>query len=337
MRQSLWKSISLSAKKRSRFYFDLLLGTGIGTVCLCFVLWDLDWKRVADVFRRINPAYFILAVFLTMLSDFLRAYRWKIILDPVRPVGIVRLFRAEVLGLIANCILPIKVNELLKVYIVCRNEGLHPASVLSTVTIERMYDSIIVLVLFGVGLKSLTSFPVWLQQLGFFLIGMALTATLLVLAFYRYPRRMQTATRWIARSFSQHWRERLDGFIEKFSSGMVSVGSPSNIATTAAVGLVLWLLLVISYYCSLLALDVRLPLLSVFVLLAAIVLGFSLPSLPCAVGPYQAAVILCLTYFGADKETGLAVAIIIFLSDLISLVPFGLFFALRGQTPPDAR
>ena len=113
MRQSLWKSISLSAKKRSRFYFDLLLGTGIGTVCLCFVLWDLDWKRVADVFRRINPAYFILAVFLTMLSDFLRAYRWKIILDPVRPVGIVRLFRAEVLGLIANCILPIKVNELL--------------------------------------------------------------------------------------------------------------------------------------------------------------------------------------------------------------------------------
>lgn len=331
MRPSLWKSISLSARKRRRYYFELLLGTLIGIVCLCFVLWDLDWKRTVDVFRRIRPTYFIAAILLTMLSDLLRACRWKIILDPVRVVSLYRLFRAEVIGLIANCILPIKINELLKVYIVCRNDDLHPASAFSTVTIERMYDSIIVLILFGAGLLSLREYPAWLQHLGFLLIGMVLTVTFLVLAFYRYPGTMQAASRRIAGTLSQQWRERFDGFIERFSSGMVSVGNPASVATTLVLGLTLWLMLVLSIYCSLLALDVRLPLLSVFVLVAAIVLGFALPSLPCAVGPFQAAVILCLTYFGSDKETGLAVSIIIYFCDLLSLVPFGLFVAFHGR------
>lgn len=333
MKPSPWKGIFQAGESRKGFCVKLLLGLLVGSGCLWFVLWGLDWPRVAETLRRVRPLYLVAAIGLTVLSDLIRVYRWKLFLDPVRSISPFRLFEATIVGFMTNFILPVKAGDLVRAYMACRNEDLHLASSLSTLTVERMFDAIIVLILFGLGLSSLADFPAWHRQFGTILVGVALALAVVVLLFTRYPGMMQRAARSLFRPVSGQWGKGLDESVGRFSQGMASLGSPLLIAKTLLLGFVLWLVMALSYHCSLLALDIHLPFLSIFVLLAAIAFGFALPSLPGATGPYQAAVVLCLAAFNVDRETGLAVSVVTLLSDMVPLLTLGLFFTLRESTP----
>ncbi|MFC1890588.1 lysylphosphatidylglycerol synthase transmembrane domain-containing protein [Thermodesulfobacteriota bacterium] len=332
MKRSLWKNISQAGENRRLYFFRALLGLVIGTGCLAFVLWNLDPLLVVESLREIRILYLAAAVVLTLIADLIYIYRWKLLLDPVDPVGTARLFHAAILGHIANFLLPVKIGDLLKAYVVSRNEDINPISSFSTVTIERTFDAVIVLGLFCLGLSTLTGIPKWLRSFGILLTGVALALTTLVSVGYRYPHLLKAAGRWVSRPFSERQRERMDEWIKRFNLGMAAINNPVLVIRTLVLGLVLWVLLALSYHCSLLALDIRLPILSSFVLLAAIAFGFGLPSLPATVGPYQAAIILCLSAYGLDKETGLTVSVVTLLSDLVPLAILSIFLFLKGKS-----
>ena len=337
MKHGIWQRLLPSEVRPKKTKRRVLIGAVLAADGLLALIWGMDWARFWGVLSRTTPLYLALAMLLTIVSDVMRAYRWRIVLAPTKQVGVFKLFKALVIGLMANFVLPVKVGDLVRAYVVSRDEELPFATSLSTVAVERIYDALCVAVLFGLGLVLLPTRPGWLHGFGAALVGSVLIALGVLVSWNRRPELYRRLVGWLLRSAPARWRDRAEQTLEEIEGGLVSVGRPSLAARAMAVGMLSWVCLAATYYCCLLALSVEVSLPVVLVLVAALVFGFALPSLPGGTGPYQVAVVVCLTAFGVGRETAMAVSVVTLMSDLVPLVALGVVFAvLRSRVKTDA-
>src|SRR5262249_50476926 len=116
------------------------------------VAWFLRQAHFSDVSREIrNAEPWALLLSLTMgLSTYvLRAIRWQYLLKPIGSAGFGVAFRTTVIGFAANGMLPARVGEVLRPYLLARHERLSVPSTFATIILERLLDLLIVLLFFG--------------------------------------------------------------------------------------------------------------------------------------------------------------------------------------------
>ena len=327
MKQTIWQRLLPAEATKGPSKRRMLVGVGVGSICLVALLWGLDWPRMWEVLSRTSPVYFGLAILLTVISDLIRAYRWRLVLAPVKLVRSYRLFKALVIGLMANFVLPVKVGDLVRAYVVSKDEELPFVTCLSTLAVERIYDAMCVALLFGLGLVWLPSKPPWVHGFGGALLGSVTLAFSVLVTWNRRPELFRRLADRALRRAPDRWRERAARVMGDIERGLASVGHPWLLARAMAVGMISWIFLALTYYCCLRALAVEVPPPVVLVLVAALVFGFALPSLPGGTGPYQVAVVGCLSAFGVGRETAIAVSVVTLMSDLLPLVVLGLIFA----------
>ena len=121
---------------------------GLGLVTL--FLWNAN---LHDVWREVTRArieLLALAVGVTGLTYLLRAIRWQFLLRPIGHVGLANAFRTTVIGFAASTVLPARAGEVLRPWLLARKEGLSATSAFATVILERVLDTVTVLVLFAV-------------------------------------------------------------------------------------------------------------------------------------------------------------------------------------------
>src|SRR4030095_10690528 len=83
-----------------------------------------------------NVPLLIAAIGVTFVTYTLRAHRWRILLSPLGPVRFRTAFRTTVIGFTALFLLPGRVGEILRPYLLARQERLNPASAFAPVVVE---------------------------------------------------------------------------------------------------------------------------------------------------------------------------------------------------------
>src|SRR3970282_2470226 len=77
----------------------------------------------------------------------IRAYRWQFLLHPIGPNRFRTAFRPTVIGFAALGVLPARAGDVLRPYLLARQEGLTVSATLATIVMERVLDLIAVLAL----------------------------------------------------------------------------------------------------------------------------------------------------------------------------------------------
>src|SRR5262245_53033151 len=111
--------------------------------------------NLGEAWQAIEHAHLwciVLAVLVTLQTYTLRAIRWQALLRPIGRVGFRNAFRTTVIGFAATFLLPARVGEVLRPYLLARREGLNPAALFATVIVERLLDLCTVLLLFALAL-----------------------------------------------------------------------------------------------------------------------------------------------------------------------------------------
>ncbi len=101
---------------------------------------DTDWAKLTEALRRGNYLYLIPPLILTLLTYGLRAYRWQILMNPIKRVRWIHLLSATTIGFMANCVLPARVGEIVRATAIGLKENMSPATALTTVIVERIFD-----------------------------------------------------------------------------------------------------------------------------------------------------------------------------------------------------
>src|SRR5688572_28422689 len=95
-----------------------------------------------------------LTIGLTALTYVVRAERWKYLLVPLGPTRFRTVFRTTVVGFAASAVLPARAGEVIRPYLLARQEGLKATAAIATILVERILDLVAVLLL-------LLAFLVW--------------------------------------------------------------------------------------------------------------------------------------------------------------------------------
>src|SRR4029453_10445384 len=127
------------------------VGTGIvSLLALGLLAWFLRGTNLTDVWlqvRQVRADLLILSVVMTGLTFVARTIRWRYLLRPLGDTRFRIVFRSVVIGFGALGLLPVRVGDVIRPYLVARQEGLPVSSVFATVVLERVLDLVAVLAL----------------------------------------------------------------------------------------------------------------------------------------------------------------------------------------------
>ena len=138
-------------QKKSRIKAILQYGISllIAAALLYFVFKNVDWQTFLEKLSQVNYNWVWLSITLSLIAFVVRAYRWNILIQPLRfKLQTRRTLLAVMVGYLVNLALP-RAGELSRCAILKRNDDVPLASSFGTVVTERIFDLIMLILLLG--------------------------------------------------------------------------------------------------------------------------------------------------------------------------------------------
>lgn len=177
-----------AAPSLGKRFFNLrtLLSFGLGFAILAFLVTrvQIDVGAILDRVRQANPWLLVLALLVFYVTFPIRAVRWRRLLDNVevstheeggRRMGIPALSEIMFLAWFANCIVPAKLGDVYRAYLLKINVGVSFSTTIGTILAERIIDVVVLflLMLAATGLSFGRAVPgevLVLMQIGLVLV-----------------------------------------------------------------------------------------------------------------------------------------------------------------------
>ena len=136
-------------------YVKILLIVGIVGVLLYFFFQDVNFGEVIAIIKGLNPIFPIVFFTGLFLQFFIRAYRWGLLLKPHKEkIPLLTLYNYTVIGFLISTILPGRLGEPAKGMLLASEENISRSYGLASVVLERLIDSLMIVLLFLTSLSS---------------------------------------------------------------------------------------------------------------------------------------------------------------------------------------
>ncbi len=306
--------------KRWQFWVGLV----VSAVFLYLALRGVDLAAAWRAALTARWGYLGLAWVCLLASYLLRAWRWQVIVRPLKRVPLWTMWRVFMVGFMSNNILPARAGELVRAYVLGQAAQVNAAAILGTIAVERVFDVAMALLLlvFGVtvGVLGELDNSVWLGAamvggIVFGVLAAALWGDALV----------DWGTRWVGR-VSPSWGDKLAGVGRSFVQGLRAVGSVGRAVYVALLAVASWALFMAYAYFILRAYRLHIGVAGVAFLLGMAGLGVSIPSAPGGVGTLDYAYIFGLQLLKiGDENTRASFALTGHVIEWITTLALGMF------------
>jgi len=301
---------------------------------------QFDWNHFLAAFRQFDAAWLAAANGLILVSYVGRAIRWAVFIRPLCPrPSYWKLFRAQVTGFSAVAILG-RAGELVRPYLIATQHGMSFSSQMAVWFLERIFDLLAVLVLFGYALFYLdpsTAHQVgdklrWVLQTGGAVAAtVALVACTLIFAFRFFSEATRSQLNYALRVLPATMHGRIAGLVDSFLDGIACMRSTPQILLVFLYSFLEWVVIVGVFYCLFRGFPATAHLTWNDAMVAVGFIAFgSIVQIPGVGGGMQVVTVLILTeLYGLNVEPATVMAIVAWLTTFLVVVPFGLFFGLR--------
>lgn len=135
----------MSSQLKSVLQFLLFFGLGAGLLYFAFVNLELDYDKVINGFKQADYKWIGAALFFSIISHYVRAIRWNMMLAPLgtKPSGF-NAFNAVMIGYLFNFAIP-RMGEVSRCGVLYRSDKIPVNQSLGTVVVERIFDLLILL------------------------------------------------------------------------------------------------------------------------------------------------------------------------------------------------
>jgi len=288
-----------------------LVGLLVSVVALWVLLHSVDLGSCATKLSRADPLPLLACLAVIVVEVALRSLRWCLLLPAPRHGGSLRVTRivpSLLVGYLGNAVLPARLGEPIRAYLVARREDLDAAEAFGSVVLERVVDTATLGVVAFVAAVAVHA-PSWIVETTAIaaLIGGIVTAGLvfigptpLIHVVRRIVGRSSLATR------VQPTLDRLDDF----ARGIDRPGRSNAIVFAATISAVCWMLDATIFWLVARSIDAPLDPASALLVAAVTVLGTALPSAPGYVGTFDLAASTTAQALGVSAAPALALAVL---------------------------
>jgi hypothetical protein len=298
--------------------------------------WFLRHANLADVVTQAQRARIdlvLLALVSVGVTYWLRALRWQYLLAPIGPTRFRSAFRTTVVGFAASFLLPARAGEVIRPYLLARQEGLSAMSTFATIVIERVLDLIAVLALLamfiwgvsesgGVSAALLGSIRVSALLAG--VAAFVLMGLMLLLA--SHPERIGQLALRAGRILPSRLAHTVGALARTFSEGLAVMRTPKPLFLALLWSFPMWIVMAAESWWVTRAFGIEMSFQGSFLLQAILVVGVAVPT-PGAIGGFHEAYRLGVTtFFGASNDEAVGAAIVLHAVSFIPVTLLGVFF-----------
>jgi uncharacterized protein (TIRG00374 family) len=316
------------------------------TLLALFFLWlsfrGVSLAELGEQLRRARWGYLLIFVLATPTHMFVRSWRWRALLDPVRRgLSLRELYSAVAIGFMAM-LLPGRVGEVLRPALLSRRTGVPFPPTLATVGVERaVLDLLAVLVSGAIALLLPPSVsgivaeadPVLMgrmRRIGAVLLAIGIVALIQVYLMGRFRKPIGA---WLERLAARRSGRVLPAIIRWVASllpGFAEMATFGGLLRVALQTALLWTVIGIGMHAGILASGVDIPLAAMLIMLPILTFGFSLPT-PGGTGTLHLAMKMGLVkLFGVDEAAALGAGLIVHAFNWLPILVVGSIAVARG-------
>lgn len=320
-------------KKSLRTIAVVVLSVGLLALFLRGANLAVVWAEM----KQADPWLIALSAGITLVSMVLRAIRWQYLLAPIGHARFGPAFRTTTIGFAASAVLPARAGEVIRPYLLARQEGLSATATFATIVIERLLDAVTCVILlasfvllFDPGMDRADSTLYGLLEAGGFVVG-SLALIVLGLMFLA-ARDPQAVGRWaykLEHLLPGRLAHKLAGLLLNFAEGLAVVRTPRRLASVLLLSFPLWLSIAFGIWVVTEAFGIDMPFTGSFLLIALLIVGVSVPT-PGGVGGFEAAVQIGLTsFYGVPNDRAVGAALVLHVVSLLPTLALGFLFLIQ--------
>jgi uncharacterized protein (TIRG00374 family) len=309
---------------------SLIIGIALSVAAFYLALRNVPLQELYHYFFSVNYIWVLPALGMLVSAFLLRALRWQLILQSSANIGFWRAFHPMMIGFMVNCILPGRLGELTRPVILQTKEKVPFSTGLATVVTERVFDTLMLIVLLAWVLSFTAIDPEFEIPFGQYRLNadtliqvqrrlLILVVVLLagIMSLYSATvRRLITAAVLkiprLLRSFGEQWPDRIEkkicrpvvGAMNNFADGLSLIRRPITLILCLGLSVAVWLTNAASFYfvargCP----GIPLTYIEILTMMIIICFFIALPSVPGFWGLWEAGGVFALALFGvASKE-----------------------------------
>ena len=312
------------------------VGVLVSVLCLLAAVWGIEFDALRSSFARANYATLPGLVILVGLFFWIKAIRWRYLLEPMHRFRTREVAPSLMIGFMGNNILPARLGEFIRVYVLGRQYKLSKLAVLSTVVLERILDIAAILLLFAIGLFLARGVPDSYRSFCKWLAGGTALAFLVLTAYVVWTEPLVRAAESVLNRFRcvpDRRRLHLTPSLELGAQGLASLKSLRLGFRLSVTSIVHWLCNVLAIFLALYSFGIHQridsPVLASFIVLGTTAFGVTVPSTPGFFGVIQICFWLSLRIFGVDKADAFAASVYYHMAMYVPVTLTGLFYLNR--------
>jgi uncharacterized protein (TIRG00374 family) len=306
-------------------YKKIILGILISGLFIYLSVRGINLSDVLQTLKEIRPDYIAIFILLLVLMQYLRSYRWGVILEPLEKVNQFSLFSVSSVGFLAIAAVPARIGELARPYLLAQKSSIKMSSALGTVVIERVLDFVSILVIVA-SVFLFYDLPSWLVKSG--LVFCFLTLFLCCIVFLLIMRRdvgLQLINKFLSK-LPGDFAYKIDALIHRFIDGFQIVTNIRRLFYLLFLSFSVWLLDVLTIYILLKAFGFQLPVIASFMVMIILIIGIAIPTAPGYIGSWHYSCILALSLFDVTKPAALSFAVVYHFLSIAIIIFFGVLF-----------
>jgi uncharacterized protein (TIRG00374 family) len=304
---------------------NLLLGLAVGGLFIWLALRGTDFEGVKASFKAANYLYLIPVVCLSIIVQIVRSYRWGVIVEPLEKIDQRTLFSITSVGFMAISLLPVRMGEFVRPYLISRKSTVKLGSSLATIVVERIFDMLTLMILLLFVLMTV-DLPEWVFRTAYSIL-LIIIPFLFLLIFLAVKREISAkGLDRILGKLPHTLSSRLMKLFHSFLDGLQILPDWKKTVYLSFLSLCIWCLIGLVTYIlfSSFASMSELPIAAAYAVLIITALGVALPTAPGFIGNYHFSCVVGLTLFSIPKTDALTFAIVLHFIQLSVVIVLGL-------------
>ncbi len=299
-----------------------MLGIGI----MWWMYRDIDWERCTVYLREMHWGWMLFSLVFGVLAQLVRAWRWKMSLDPLGVQTRRRICENAIFLSYASSLVVPRIGEVMRCGTLKKYDGVPFAKALGTVVTERVVDSVVILLLTAVAfLLQLTDFLHFLKATGtdfgssfsrytgtgYIVAGFCLLAILLLAG-------------WLLQRFSVFSKGK--DVVRNVWTGIISLRGVKNLPLYLACSFGIWACYYLHFYTAFFAFDFTSGInpAQAFLIFCIGTFAVLVPT-PNGAGPWHFAVKTMLVIYGVAEEPAIMFALIVHTIQTFEVVLLGVY------------
>lgn len=309
-----------------------------------FAVNNINFSKLWGYIQSVNYWFYLLIIPIVIASHYLRAMRWKILINPIhKHTKTFNLFSAIMIGYGINNIIP-RGGELVRPYVIAKREGIPIASLIGTVVLERFFDVLNLLLFISMATLIFTeklriALPSVSTSQMIVYAGIPTIVLLGLIIIFAFTTFGQNAIAILVKPLPNAIGEKILTLLGSFTEGLSIVKQPSSFLPIVLQSIGIWALYVLPIYVLFFAFNLhhQLHLTDAVILLIITSVGVAIAPTPGTVGVYHLFMQEAMyRLYSIPLEEGLAFATLSHsVHYLLSFLLGGLFMLRENISPKE--